>query len=176
MFERNRVDTTSTAQNQVMVPAEITLADGEALKGKIAVPQSKGVSDHINGPAPFLEFEPYGGERTWIAKTALRQLKLVGIPAVPALGGTTDSSDPYTVLKLGRNAPWEEVRSAYLRLAKTYHPDRYAGTELPAEVKDYMEANARRINSAYAALEGLQQSQKRAVPRAQPVYTSRPAA
>lgn len=172
MFERNRVDTASTAQNQVMVPAEITLADGESFKGKIAVPQNKGVSEHINAAAPFLEFEPYGGERMWVSKGALRQMKLIGVPAAPSLPAAQESFDPYSVLKIGRNASFEEMRAAYLRLAKTYHPDRYAGTELPQEVKDYLDAHARRINLAFQTLEQSHQAQHRVEARPRPVYSS----
>ncbi len=47
----------------------------------------------------------------------------------------------------------DEVRQAYLRLAKAYHPDRYASVELPEEVRDYLSAMARRVNAAHAALE-----------------------
>ncbi len=49
--------------------------------------------------------------------------------------------------------PWHAIREAYLRLAKTYHPDRVAGANLPDEVTDYMNRQARRINAAYAMLE-----------------------
>ena len=41
MFERNRVDSISDG-----VPVEITLADGEATKGKLMVPPGKTVAMH----------------------------------------------------------------------------------------------------------------------------------
>ncbi len=63
----------------------------------------------------------------------------------------------------------EEVRQAYFALAKTYHPDRYAATELPCEVRDYLAAMARRINAAHAALEV---PEKRRVQRQEPVFTT----
>ena len=60
-------------------------------------------------------------------------------------------------------------RRQVFRLAKAYHPDRYATAELPAEVRDYLAAMARRINAAHAALEVP--LKKQAV-RQEPVFTS----
>lgn len=175
MFERNKIETSSQAP-QILVPAEIVLSDGEALRGKLAVPQSKSVAELINSPAPFIEFEPYGGERLWVAKSALRQLRIVNVPAAQSLGSNRDSGgfDPYTVLKVAKTAPWEEVRQAYLALAKTYHPDRFSSVDLPAEVAEYIEATTRRINEAYRILESQQVSVKRVQERSQPIYTNRP--
>jgi curved DNA-binding protein CbpA len=35
--------------------------------------------------------------------------------------------DPYDVLRLRRDATAEEIREAFLRLAKTHHPDKHGG-------------------------------------------------
>ena len=60
MFERNRVDNISEER----VPVEIALADGTTTKGKLLVPTGKTVADALNGTGGFIEFEPYGGEKT----------------------------------------------------------------------------------------------------------------
>ena len=52
-----------------------------------------------------------------------------------------------------RGASREEIREPYVRLAKSYHPDRYATVALPPEVSNYLAAMARRIDAAHAALE-----------------------
>ena len=65
------------------------------------------------------------------------------------------------------------MKSAYHRLAKLYHPDRYTAAELPPEVRDYLAGMTRRVNAAYAALEAPQQIAKQiAVQQAVPIYTS----
>jgi curved DNA-binding protein CbpA len=80
-----------------------------------------------------------------------------------------DGFDPHAVLGLAAGASREEVRQAYFRLAKAYHPDRYATAELPEEVRDYLAAMARRINAAHAALEVPQKRQR---VREEPIFTS----
>ena len=47
-----------------------------------------------------------------------------------------------------------EMREAYHRLVKQYHPDKFANADLPREVKEYLNAMSRRINAAYTALNG----------------------
>jgi curved DNA-binding protein CbpA len=90
---------------------------------------------------------------------------------------TLNDFDPFAILGVTADSSHDEVKSAWHRLSKTYHPDRYAAAELPAEVLDYLSAMARRINSAYAALEAPVAAERRAASlRATPIYTSRPRA
>jgi DnaJ domain len=160
MFERNRVD---NALEVSAVPVEITLLDGTLIKGKLLVPILKTAADTLNGGTAFIEFEPYGGEKRYIAKAQLAAVKPVGVPRVPGLQSRLrdiGEFDPYAVLGLAHGAAREQIREAYVALAKAYHPDRYVNVVLPPEVGDYLAAMARRINAAHAALEAPQMRQE----------------
>ena len=50
--------------------------------------------------------------------------------------------DPYTVLGVSRNASEDEIKNAYRKLAKKYHPDLHPGDEVAA-------AKMKEINAAY---------------------------
>jgi hypothetical protein len=154
-------------------PACVTIAleDGQELKGKVVIPPGRTLTELLNGGSAFIEFEPIGGARTFIAKSALTSVTPIEIPAAPDLwAGPTEGSnfDPFAVLGVKPNASREEAREAYLRLAKTYHPDRYAATELPQEVRNYLAVMTRRVNAAYQAL-GFAQKQQAA--KEPPVFT-----
>ena len=169
MFDRNRSDYIPEPN---AVPVEAALADGTTARGKVLVPMGKSLADVLNGVGGFLEFEPYGGERGFLAKAHLASVTPAGIPRAPNLGarlGDAGGFDPHVVLGLAAGASREELRQAYFRLAKAYHPDRYATAELPEEVRDYLAAMARRINAAHAALEA---PLKRQAAREEPVFTS----
>ena len=77
MFERSKID---NVPEPSAVPVEVTLLDGSVLKGKILVPMGKVLSDALNSSGPFIEFEPYGGDRRFVAKGQIAALKLVGVP------------------------------------------------------------------------------------------------
>jgi hypothetical protein len=171
MFERNRID---NVPETTAVPVEITLADGTVAKGKLHAPMGKTVADALNGAGGFIEFEPYGGEKGFLAKAQLAAVKPVGVPKAPDLTARlmdVDGFDPYAVLGIAQGSARDEVRQAYVALAKAYHPDRYATAELPQEVRDYLSAMARRINAAHAALE-VPERKKAAL--AEPVFTTPP--
>ncbi len=172
MFERNRVD---NSLQQMTVPAHITLQDGSIHKGKFIVSAARSIYDVLNGETKFLEFETFAGERSLIAKANLASINIVSLPSNAGLKSKldVDQFDPHAVLGVPRDAPFDDVRHAYLKLSKLYHPDLYLNVALPAEVKDYLAAMARRINAAYSALELPQQAAKRAVmEKAKPVFTS----
>lgn len=175
MFERNRVDNGANSQHQSAIPAELTLDDGDILTGQFLISASRAFGDVLNGEVQFFEFEPFGKERRFISKQAIRSVKLLQVGASNGLSArkpVDGAFDPYVTLGLKADADWEEVRHAYLRLAKAYHADRYASIELPLEVRDYLQAMSRRINAAYVALEAPRNVIKKVSMRAAPVYTS----
>jgi hypothetical protein len=169
MFERSKFD---NAPEVMAMPVEVLFADGTEVRGKLLLPQTKTMADLLNGPGSFLEFEPYGGERSFIAKAQIGSIRMLGVPRLPNLNARlrdVDGFDPFAVLGVAPGAQREKIKEAYFALAKAYHPDRYAMAELPSEVIEYLFAIARRINAAHAA---LNVEQKKKAMREAPVFVS----
>lgn len=131
----------------------ITLMDGRRLRGNMLVARDKSLTDMFNMPMPFFEFEDFEQGPIVIAKSSIASLRVHKMPTADQLDKkitSLDKSDPHRVLGVGKSATREDIRNAYLALARLYHPDRFASTELPPEVADYIDSMARRINIAYA--------------------------
>ncbi len=131
----------------------ITLVDGRRLRGNMLVARDKSLSDTFNMPMPFIEFEDFDEGPVIVAKSSIVSLRPLKIPAADQLDKkltSLDKSDSHRILGLTKSATRDEIRSAYLALARLYHPDRFASTELPSEVAEYIDQMARRINIAYA--------------------------
>ena len=106
------------------MPVEAVFADGTMVKGKLLVPTTKTMADVLNGRGAFLEFEPYGGERSFVAKAQLASVKLVGVPKLPNLNARLrdlDGFDPFAILGV-RPARPEEIRQAYSRSPRAITP------------------------------------------------------
>ena len=179
MFERNRTDN-RVEPTALVVTIETTA--GTTLTGKLMVPNSHaGALDALNSPGGFIEFTGFDGETTYLAKGAIASIKPANAPRAPSLnhrGGLGDEFDPHQVLGVSIHSTWDEIRAAYLKLSKIYHPDLFATVPLPSEVATYMESTSRRINAAYATLDAAHRAQRRikAPVTAAPVYTSTPRA
>jgi hypothetical protein len=173
MFDRTKSD---HAAEQPAVAIEVTFDDARVMKGKMLVPVQKGIVDVLNNPHPFVEFEPYGGERQFVLKTSLKSVKPIGTARIASLQTRlrdADTFDPHAILGVSGTATWDEIKSAYHARAKIYHPDRYSAAELPPEVRDYLASMSRRVNAAFAALEDPHREKKAAASnRATPIYTS----
>lgn len=179
MFERNRIDNANPVSHQSAVPAELSLTDGQVLCGHFLISSARAIADVLNGDTQFCEFEPFDGERRFISKHAITGFKLLNVAPANSLDANravAGAFDPYGVLGVKRDTDWDDVRAAYLRLAKAYHADRYASVELPNEVREYLQQMSRRINAAYTALEAPRLVVKKVAMRAAAVYTSPPRA
>ncbi len=169
MFDRSK---SANVQDMTAMPVEAVFADGTVARGKLLVAAGKSIADVLNGPGAFIEFEPYGDERSYISKAQVASIKLLGVPKLPNLNARVrdlDGFDPYATLGIQPGATREEVRQAFFAQAKSYHPDRYASAELPSEVIEYLFAMARRINAAHAA---LNVEQKKQAAKTEPVFVS----
>jgi len=70
---------------------------------------------------------------------------------VETLAQVLDQLDYYGVLKLPQGAGAAEVKAAYYRESRTYHPDRFAAVE-NAALRELIGRIYRRINEAYTVL------------------------
>jgi hypothetical protein len=150
MFERNPVDNAA----MVTVAVELTLNDASILVGRAAIPHARAVHKLLDGAEPFIYVDVFGAEGTFVPKASIKALKIV-TPARPqALPAVSVDAnfDPYRVLGIPTGASFDDVRAAYHRLTKMYHPDVYASVTLPPEVATYLDARAKQINAAFKIL------------------------
>lgn len=64
--------------------------------------------------------------------------------------------DPYAVLGVDKNATDEEIKEAYRKLARKYHPDNYGDNPL----SDLAEEKMQEINAAYDAIVNMRKGRK----------------
>ena len=153
MFERNPVDNTMTAT----VAVELTLDDGAVVAGRAAMPPGRQIHKLMDGADAFLFVETFEGEGSFVPKASIRGVKIVntGRPQPLRIVATDASSfDPHKALGLEKGASFDEVKAAYHRLTKTYHPDVFAAVTLPPEIATYLDARAKQINAAFRLLKG----------------------
>lgn len=154
MFERNVIDRGSDASRK-SIALRILFDDGREVSGLCFVVATRTLDEELNQPGLFLDFEPYEGERAYISKSSIKRISQIDLPKADQLtrtGYACDAADPYAILNVQRGELPAVIQAAYHRLAKQYHPDRFAGLELPSEMATYAADMSRRINEAYSML------------------------
>jgi len=168
MFERNRIDNRA----ETLIAVEITLADGTIIAGRAVLGPGKGVHKLMEKDEAFLYVDAFDGEGVFVPKADIKGLKVLNSGRQTSLMLPIPDArnfDPYRILGIETTATFDAIRDAYHRLSKLYHPDRYAGIELPPEVAAYLDGKAKSINAAFRALKSA--GQKSAA-----VYTKAPSA
>lgn len=161
MFERNRVDTA----NDPTVAIEIGLADGATLAGRAALAKGRPLHRLLDGEEKFLFIDCFDGEPQFVAKADIKSVKVIATQRPRALllsVPDASSFDPYRILGIAKGTPWEEIRAAYHRMTKLYHPDRFESVDLPDEVRAYLVAMTRDVTAAFRALRSAASGGRRA--------------
>lgn len=135
-------------------PVFLTLTDGSAMTVSVRLPLSNRLGDALNNDDVFLDALSPTGQQLFLAKSAIKSVRSANVPKADQLelegrAPGTPAFDPYVVLKVAKDATPEEIRQAYHRMARLYHPDRIASFELPEEVMEYVRAMLVRINLAF---------------------------
>jgi DnaJ-domain-containing protein 1 len=147
-------DNSSKAGNVNRALVALTLDDGSVVNVSIKMSLTNKIADSLNSAEPFLDIVTSDGEQMFIAKSSIRQARLLDVPKANQLNLQRRVSDravfdPFAVLKLAKGSDFEDIRQAYLRLSRIYHPDRMGGFELPEEMLEYARTMQVRINLAY---------------------------
>lgn len=143
-------------KSKVMMPVILTLIDGESMKGAIAVPRNGRLGDVLNGSDRFILFETNAGEPLYLSHATIAAVQSNDLPKARQLDNSLkqiDEVNPYKILKVEPGVERAALKEAYHRLVKHYHPDQFASTPLPKEVRAYLDAVILRLNSAYQQIE-----------------------
>ena len=139
------------------VAVTLTLASGVTLNGHVFVKAAGQLRDLLNGPDRFLEFEKRDLSLVFLSKDNILTVAALTVPKNDQLqrrARDLHAFDPYHSLGIERTAGPGEIRIAYWRRARDYHPDKLAGVGAPKEVLDYMNVMFARIHAAYRELSG----------------------
>jgi DnaJ-domain-containing protein 1 len=152
MFDRQRTSS-NTEMGRVM--AVIELVDGRAITGQVRLPLSGRLAEAMNNSDQFLDVVTGDGKQQFIAKHRIHTASPVEVPKADQLQKRADLTvfDPYAVLGVPRGTTGEELKQAYYRMARAYHPDRFASLDLPKEMRDYAAAMLVRVNLAFEQLQ-----------------------
>lgn len=132
----------------------VTHASGKVENYSVKLPLSGKISDALNGADRFVDAVTPDGDQLFLSKEDIRRVALVDVPKVSQLNFYRRASDkaafdPYQVLKVPRGASHDEIKHAYHRMVRLYHPDRIGNFELPDEMHEYARVMLVRINLAY---------------------------
>ena len=160
----------SSADATKPILSTIKLNDGRSQHGNIIIAANSDLPRTLNGDGKFIEFEFSNGQRSYICKTSIAEALPTAIPKKKKLeAGSQNDEDfnPHRVLKIKPEASIDDIQNAYHERAKMYHPDRFAGTELPDEMAKYAKNMTQLINAAYQILHAQATGQAGEQPEAQ---------
>ena len=143
-------------RQKVRLAVEMTLDDGKITRGRL-VGKFRTLAENLAAEGAFLEIEAGDGRLTYVSKSALRKICEISMPVADQLTqkmAAAKVGEAYSILGVSPRVSEDELMAAYRELSKSYHPDRLASMQLPAEILDYAEAMQRRINAAFEELQG----------------------
>jgi hypothetical protein len=124
---------------------ELELDTGTVMNGYVFLGQTQRLSDLMNDDRTFLPFEDMDGGITIFTKGMARRVK----PIEKAQTAAADTTDPYSVLGVTRDAPDVQIREAYHQKVQETHPDKLSNLGLSPDLVKFAHERMARINEAY---------------------------
>lgn len=132
------------------VAVSITMSDGTVINGKVDGGPTKNISTVLNRDGDFVEVILEGSRTQQLSKRFIMAMEPLEQAVKPNLvQRVNDDTDPYKVLKVSQDADAATLKAAYIQLCRQYHPDSYAGADVPEELNTYVNQMFKLVNSAY---------------------------
>ncbi|MES2907149.1 MAG: DnaJ domain-containing protein [Pseudomonadota bacterium] len=141
-------------------PLKVTLhtSDGKKYNAVLMINHGENLVNYLNSGSEFIEIEDDHKKKIILAKSSIQSVE----PRDGAEHKVSEqvagekwrhhSQDPYVMLDVAMDANDEDIRAAYHKLARAYHPDRMASLELPPAMLEHGEEILKKINAAYEAI------------------------
>ncbi len=125
----------------------IVLKDDSPIEGYLFCGQEERVGDVLNDNRVFLPVEQLDGKLIYMHKQNIAQLTPKDVKNLSKL-----PRNPHEMLGIRKDASMEEVKQAYRKMTRHYHPDRLASMDLPEDIMEYANLMFLNINAAYEAV------------------------
>ena len=133
--------------------ANVKLSDGRKLDGKFIIAETADLLMNLNGEGKFAVFVTHEGDTKLIAKSSIVEANEKSIKKVKPLPSSNDNGfDPYKILGVSAETPFDVVETQYIKLARRYHPGRYTHKEMPVEIAEYAQSMSQLIEQAFQSL------------------------
>lgn len=140
------------------VKAIIVTADGKKHDVRLLINHGESLVNFMNSGSAFIEVEDEKKNKTLLARSFIQSIT----PKDSGMDKVSDeiasekwrhhSQDPYIMLDVQIDASDEDIKNAYHKLARAYHPDRMLSMDLPPAMLAHGEEILKKINIAYEAI------------------------
>ena len=138
------------------MPVLITMSDGTQINGAVRLTLTNKLTDALSTSDLFLDILTEDGEQQFVSKAAIRLIRATDGARTQQEAGPRPFAqgpvDPYSTLKLQRDASPDDVKKAYHKMVRLYHPDRIASFDLPEDMLEYARDMLVRVNLAFEEL------------------------
>jgi DnaJ-domain-containing protein 1 len=136
-----------------VIEVSVRMLDGATLRGSFIAGATARLEGVLGSESQFIEFISKEGQRKFLSKQQIAYIEPVEPLKMPLLAPKDARyTDCYAILGIERGCSFEQAKTAFHDMAKTYHPDKYAGVSLPAEVSRYLTEMFRQVNSAFTEI------------------------
>ena len=153
MFRRN--------SDGIAVSASVRMNDGAILIGTINCGASGRLENLLSGDSSFIEFVSKDGQQRFVARHQVASIEPLAVISEPSLPDIGDETDPLDLIGVKHGDSVETALAMFQRKLHAYHPERWAGDDIPFEFARYAAEKTRQLNMAFTAVRAALQAEEK---------------